>query len=100
MQGPLSRLAAVKPWVVYSLVRLGLFAVLLVILVPLLATYVPPWISAIFAALIAMAVSYLVLGRQRAAVATSIAESRSNKRVRDVDEVAEDDLEGDSGTER
>jgi cobalamin synthase len=91
----------VKPWVVYSLVRLGLFAVLLVILVPLLSALVPAWVSAVIAALIAMCVSYLVLGRQRRAVATSIAEARETRRERSADERAEDDaLEGDRRTER
>jgi hypothetical protein len=110
VQGRLSRLAAVKPVVIYSLVRLGIFAVLIVVLVPLFGALPSPIgqiAAAIVAAVIALCLSYLVLGRQRGAVAVSIDEARATRRERTADELAEDDaveendaLEGDRGTER
>ena len=51
-----------QPWVSYSLLRLGLFAVALT---ALLLLGVPGWIAAIAAALIGLAVAYIFFRPQR-----------------------------------
>ena len=51
-----------SPLVKYSIIRLGLFAVVLAIL---LLVGVPGWIAAISAALVALSVAYIFFRRQR-----------------------------------
>lgn len=51
-----------KPWLSYSLIRLGLFAVTLTVL---LLLGVPGWLSAIIAALIGLSVAYIFFRPQR-----------------------------------
>lgn len=63
-----------KPWITYSLVRIGMFAALLAVLVLL---GVVPWLAAIFAAIISLCVSYLFLGKLRERVAVDLHERRS-----------------------
>lgn len=78
----------VKPWLAYSLIRVGVFAVLFV---ALLFTALPPWLSAIVAAVIGLCVAYLFFGRLRHAVATDLAERRATaSRHQDADAQAED----------
>jgi hypothetical protein len=73
----------VKPsrqWAIYSLIRLGIFAVALAIL---LIVGVNSWVSAIGAAVIAFCVSYIFLRGPRDAVAkTMVREKASSDRSR------------------
>jgi divalent metal cation (Fe/Co/Zn/Cd) transporter len=93
----------VKPsrqWAIYSLIRLGIFAVALAIL---LIIGVNPWVSAIGAAVIAFCISYIFLRRARDAVAkTMVREKASSDRSRperdldnDIENEALDRLEQD-----
>jgi hypothetical protein len=86
-------------WLWYTLARLGIFAVVLVLL--LLVLPVEPWISAIIAAIIAFCVSYIFLNGQRDAVARRIADARAGNAPANVDDEAEDAaLDGRSEGER
>lgn len=51
-----------KPWLSYSLIRLGIFAVTLTVL---LLLGVPGWLSAIIAAVIGLSVAYIFFRPQR-----------------------------------
>jgi hypothetical protein len=86
-----------RQWVVYSAIRVGIFAVALVVL---LVVGVTGWIAAIGAAVIGLCVSYIFFRPQRDAVARSIVDIRSAK-DRDIDNDLENDvldrLEGDGG---
>lgn len=70
-----------RQWVIYSLIRVGVFAVALAIL---LVVGINPWIAAIGAAIIGLCVSYIFFRASRDAVATKIHELRS-ARDRDID---------------
>lgn len=70
-----------KPWVSYSLIRLGLFAVTLT---ALLLLRVPEWLAAIAAALIGLSVAYIFFRPQRDELIASV------RRVPTTDEDAED----------
>ncbi|MCU1514335.1 MAG: hypothetical protein JWO10_1425 [Microbacteriaceae bacterium] len=95
---PVPRLVPVKPsryWLVYTLIRVGLFAVALA---GLLLLGVDPWISAIAAAVIGLCVSYIFFRGQRDAVATSIVKVRAapNRDLdNDLENEALDRFEGD-----
>jgi len=83
----------VKPWVLYSLARLGIFAVALA---TLLLLGVTGWIAALVAAVIGLCVAYIFFGKLRNAVALDLAERRSQPKVaKDTDAEAED-LESDA----
>jgi divalent metal cation (Fe/Co/Zn/Cd) transporter len=71
----------VKPVVLYTLVRLGLFAVLIAILVPLLAAWVPAWVSAVIAAVVAFCISYLAFGNLRRRVSEDLAAARASNKT-------------------
>ncbi len=75
-----------KPWLAYTLVRLGIFAVALAVL---LIIGVWPWLAAIVAAVIGFCVAYIFFGRLRTAMALEIAERRTRP-TKDVDADAED----------
>ncbi|CAN5256230.1 hypothetical protein BH09ACT5_BH09ACT5_10570 [soil metagenome] len=64
----------VKPWIAYSLVRVGVFAVALAVL---MLANVPWWLSAILAAVIGLCVGYIFFGRLRDRVALDLAERRA-----------------------
>jgi hypothetical protein len=66
----------VKPWLLYSVIRLALFAVVLTIL---LLAQTPGWIAAIIAAIFGLAASYLFLGTLRAQVVQDVADRRSGR---------------------
>jgi hypothetical protein len=74
----------------YTLLRVGIFAVLLAVLSFVLP--VEPWISAIIAAVIAFCISYIFLSRPRAVVAEQIASARRGgaPRASDSDDAVED----------
>jgi phosphate/sulfate permease len=107
----------VKPVVLYSIIRIVLFLGLVAVLVPLLDSIVPPWVSTIIAAIMAFCISYLAFGTLRKRVADDLAASRASKQTSTVtvptaasDEAVEDGeadasaareavLERDRGTE-
>lgn len=80
------------PVIVYSVLRLGLFALALV---GLWAAGMGGWLLVVVAAVAAGALSYVLLGRQRTAAATWIAERRAGTAPRfspgvEADAAAED----------
>ena len=75
-----------KPWLAYSLLRLGVFAVAFAVL---MLANVPWWLSAIIAAIIGLCVGYIFFGKLRDAVALDIAERRARP-AGDADTAAED----------
>lgn len=76
-----------KPWVVYSLVRLGLFAV---ILAALLLLQIDPFLSAAIAAVGGFCLAYIFFPKLRTQVAQDMADRRANAGKPDEDAVAED----------
>lgn len=70
-----------RQWIVYSLIRVGIFAILLVVL---LLLGVNVWYAAVVSAAIGFCISYIFFRGQRDAVARSIVDIRSSK-DRDVD---------------
>ena len=77
-----------KPWVKYTIVRLGVFLVALVVFVLLLPN---PYLATLLAALVAFCVSYIFFARLRREVALELAERRSRPEPLDRDSLAEDD---------
>ena len=75
-----------KPWLAYSLVRVGVFVAAFAVL---MLANVPWWLSALIAAIIGLCVGYIFFGRLRDRVALDIAERRARP-VRDADSAAED----------
>ena len=75
-----------KPWVAYSLLRLGVFAVVFALL---MVANVPWWLSAVIAAVIGLCVGYIFFGKLRDAVALDIVERRARP-AGDSDSAAED----------
>ena len=75
-----------KPWLAYSLVRVGVFALVFAVL---MLSNVPWWLSAIIAAVVGLCVGYIFFGRLRNAVALDIAERRARP-AGDADSAAED----------
>jgi membrane protein implicated in regulation of membrane protease activity len=73
----------------YTLIRIGLFALVLTLLLLLLPS-IQPWISTVLAAIIAMCVSFIFLRRPREEVAKSLYEVRNRKAVANEDEDLED----------
>jgi len=69
-----------RAWILYTLIRLGLFVAVLVVLI-LLGINV--WISAILAALIAFAISLIALQRPRDALSADIHRWRNKGSVSD-----------------
>lgn len=85
-----------KPWLLYTLARLGIFVAALLVL---LVIGVPWYWATIIAALVGLLVSYIALPGLRHAVASSIAERRSTPE-HDADSDYEDDVvdAADAGT--
>lgn len=79
-----------KPWVAYSLLRVGLFAAAFAILMLLGIEW---WLSAVLAAVIGLCVAYIFFGGLRARVAADLAARRAAP-ARDVDADVEDVREG------
>ena len=75
-----------KPWLAYTLLRLGLFAGVLAILLLLGIEW---WLAAIVAAVIGLCVSYIFFGKLRDAVALDVVAKRSAT-PRDADASVED----------
>ena len=76
----------VKPWVLYSLIRVGIFVVVFGLL---LLTPIWTWVSAIIAAVVGLCVSYIFFGKLRDAVALDLAQRRARP-AGDADTAAED----------
>jgi divalent metal cation (Fe/Co/Zn/Cd) transporter len=75
--------------VLYSLVRVGFFAL---VFAGLLIAGVEWWLAAILAAVIGLLVAYIFFGKFRDAVALDIAERRS-RTTKDADQLAEDGVD-------
>lgn len=75
-----------KPWLAYSLVRVGVFAVIFAVLMLANVTW---WLSAIIAAVVGLCIGYIFFGRLRDKVALDIAERRARP-AGDADSAAED----------
>ncbi len=75
-----------SPWIQYTLLRLGLFAVAFGLLMAIRLDW---WWAAIVASIIAMTVSYIFFGKLRDAVALDLAARREKPAV-DPDAAAED----------
>jgi hypothetical protein len=81
-----------RAWILYSAVRVGLFAVLFAIV------YALTWqlwdfawaLAAVVAALLAFCISYIFFGRLRARISTELAASRGRTTPAGSDEDAED----------
>ncbi len=86
--GPTAYTGYVKPWVLYSLVRVGVFAIALAVL---LVVGLDWWLAAILATVIGLCVAYIFFGKLRDAVASDLADRRgrastdSDAQVEDVD---------------
>jgi len=76
----------VKPWLAYSLVRLGVFALVFAVL---MLANVAWWLSAIIAAIIGLCVGYIFFGKLRDQVALDIVARRARP-AGDADSAAED----------
>lgn len=76
------------PWVRYSIIRIGLFAVLFALL---MVTGIEWWISALVATLMAFSISYIFFVRQRDALAHDLARRVGRTTSSDEDAAAEDD---------
>ena len=73
-----------KPWLLYSLVRLGLFAAVFALLYGLMNF--EPWLAAIIAAIVGLCLAYLFFRPQRdRAISSLIAKPETSS-----DELAED----------
>jgi len=82
-------------WITYSLLRLGLFTGLFVLL---MALGIEWWISALLATAMAFAISYIFFYRQRAELARGLERLVQKQKDNDPDAQAEDEAqsEGDS----
>ncbi|MFM6978254.1 MAG: DUF4229 domain-containing protein [Micrococcales bacterium] len=78
-----------NPWLVYTLLRVGTFAVLLAIM---LVLQFDPFYATFISAVLALAISLIFFNKQRDAVSKSIYEKRHAER--DQDSKTEDDLLG------
>jgi hypothetical protein len=65
----------VKPWIIYTLIRVGIFAAVFAVLYGLLSF--EPWVAAGNAAVIGLATSYLFFRRQRDAAVGSIGREKT-----------------------
>ena len=63
-----------KPWLAYTLIRVGVFALAFAIL---MLVGVEWWLSAILAAVIGLCVAYIFFGKLRDAMALEIAQRRA-----------------------
>jgi hypothetical protein len=80
----------VQPWIKYTLIRVGLFAI---VLAALLLLRVTPYLAAPIAAVVSLCVSYIFFGRLRNEVALAVANRRrsvANDADADVEDAASD----------
>jgi type II secretory pathway component PulF len=86
-------------WITYSVIRLGIFTAIFLIL---LSVSIEWWISALLATAMAFAISYIFFYRQRAELAKDLQSRLAKSKAVDRDSQLEDralDSEGDSSTE-
>lgn len=76
-----------RPWLTYSLLRVGIFAVVFAVLMLIGLEW---WISAVVAAVLGFLVSYIFFRGLREKVALELAEARSGKNRTHADEDVED----------
>lgn len=76
-----------RPWIAYTLVRVGLFAVFFAVLFVLGLDW---WLAAVIAAALGFCVAYIFFRKLRERVALELATARANTDRRP-DEAAEDD---------
>ncbi len=62
-----------RTWLIYTLIRVGIFAVALAVL---LLTQMTPWIAAALAALISLCASYIFLRKPREVLSNGLYEAR------------------------
>lgn len=81
-----------RPWLLYSLLRIGLFAVTLLLMWWLLGPSWDAWwwLAAIFAALISLCISYIFFNGLRSKVVADLAARAEARRANDPDAAAED----------
>jgi uncharacterized membrane protein YjjP (DUF1212 family) len=77
----------VKPWVTYSLVRIGIFALALTVLMLVGLEW---WLAALLAAVIGFLVSYIFFAKLRDAVTADIVARREAPEQKNDDALAED----------
>ena len=77
-----------KPWVKYTFIRLGIFAVALAVL---LVIRIDPYIATIVAAIVGLCVSYIFFAPLRRRVALDLAERQAKPETRHGDDIAEDE---------
>lgn len=77
-----------KPWITYSLIRVGIFAAVFALLYGLAG--IEPWIAAIIAAAIGLCVSYIFFRPQRDEAVRSLAKAKQSDEAAESDNVAED----------
>jgi len=77
----------VKPWVKYSLVRIGVFALAFGVM---LAVGVIWWLAAILAAVISLCVAYIFFRGMRDAITANLSQRRARPAAADADAAAED----------
>ena len=78
-----------RPWIKYTIARLAIFAVALVIL---LTTQMNPFLATVIAAIVGLALSYIFFRKLRGEVAAEFAARNEKPQVvRNVDTDAEDD---------
>ncbi|WP_440711577.1 DUF4229 domain-containing protein [Herbiconiux sp. YIM B11900] len=65
-----------RTWLVYTLIRVGIFAAVLVVL---LLLQIPGWIAAIVAAVIALCISIIALRKPRDEASRTLHEARLNR---------------------
>ncbi|MFB2586394.1 DUF4229 domain-containing protein [Herbiconiux liukaitaii] len=65
-----------RTWLVYTLIRVGIFAAVLALLLVLQIT---PWLAAVIAALISLCISIIVLRKPRDEASRSLYEARANR---------------------
>lgn len=82
----------IPSWLTYTVLRLALFAIPLVVLLLLGVRW---WLACIVAALVGLCLSYLLLVKQRRAVASDLYEIRQGRQTpakRSADEISEDSV--------
>ena len=79
-----------SPLVKYSLIRIGLFAIVLAVL---LLVGVPGWLAAIAAALVALSVAYIFFRRQRDAAIAALRKKSDASAVATGDSVSDEQAE-------
>lgn len=79
-----------RPWISYTLLRIGLFALIFVIL---MLVGLEPWIAALVAAAVGFCVSYIFFRPLRQEVADELAEARAPRRAARGGVVSDEDAE-------